>query len=281
MFRIMAIPLADVNALSGIRYNTNNCWHAEKRPKPADYAAVQEKCNTEHWIYKFRSLVVTITLDAADLTWMKAAQRIGRMTRQFSRLHLDELQETVAKYQFPDNGQWFVRTEYVSLKNGQYGVGPYTSLDRVISSLVSSNPGHECFTEANDTLTLYLVPFLRLNGNQEFRVFVYKHNVTAISVQHLYEENAWIQGMTFNQLLQMLSSLLQFYKSSVLPKMADMESYTFDVVLLETTPTEWYFIEFNPFGADYSAGSSLFGWQQDHATLTSQGDVIEFRYPTI
>lgn len=51
MIRIKAIPLADVIAGSGTRYNTNNCWQAEGRPKPANYAATQEACNTRHWIY--------------------------------------------------------------------------------------------------------------------------------------------------------------------------------------------------------------------------------------
>jgi hypothetical protein len=58
---------------------------------------------------------------------MSEAQRIGRMTRQFSRLHKDELEETLEKYRetFPkelSGGEWFIRTERTSLKNGQYGV---------------------------------------------------------------------------------------------------------------------------------------------------------------
>lgn len=278
MIRITPVPLEAVITGSETRYNTNNCWTLEGRPKPADYAAIQEKCNTKNWIYKFRTPVV-VTLDAADMAWMKDAQRIGRMTRHFSRLHLDELQETVAKYTFPV-GSWFVRTEYVSLKNGQYGVGPYTTLDRVISSLVSSNPGHECFTKADVTLNLYLVPFLPLNGKKEFRVFVYKHNVTAISIQHLYEENQWIQDMSVRERVLLITDLLHFCQHSVLPKLADvLESYTCDIALLEPG-NEFYFIEINPFGADYSAGSSLFGWRQDHDKLTSH-EFVEFRYPVV
>jgi hypothetical protein len=39
-----------------------------------------------------------------------------------------------------------------------------------------------------------------------------------------------------------------------------------------------YFIEVNPFGSEYSSGSALFHWIQDHEILYENGENVTVRY---
>ena len=212
---------------------------------------------------------------------MADAQKIGRMTRQFSRLHKDELQETLDKYRitFPkkiSDGDWFIRTERTSLKNGQYGVGPYNSLENIIKSLVSSNPTHECFKPDDQFLDLYFVPFIQMDWRKEFRVFVYHGQVTAISVQSIYDRNTWINGLNDEQKKDIVLNIKKYHEDFIHPRISTlMTNYTYDFVFLGQN-LQPYFIEVNPFGSDYAVGAALFGWKQDHHTLTDS-TIIELR----
>jgi hypothetical protein len=49
-----------------------------------------------------------------------------------------------------------------------------------------------------------------------------------------------------------------------------------DIVLLENG--EFYFIEANVFGKEYSSGSSLFHWVLDDAILKGSDNSITFRF---
>lgn len=264
--------------------NNNNCFLLHGRERPADYYECLKRLTTGNWVYRFhdRENVRTITLDEQDLEWMQRARRIGSLTRSFSRLFDDELRDIVAKYKeqaaFLSSGNWFVRTERVSLKNGQYGVGPYGSFEKVIKSLVSSNPGHDCFNDDDRTITLYFLPFLDdLDIMKEFRVFVFGGQVTAISQQALARPNRWLTTLDDEQKLEpLVRTLLNFFESHVKPRIAGyLTNYTMDVSL--RGEDQVYFIEPNGFGADYSAGSALFGWEQDSETLCD-ASFVEFRY---
>ena len=71
--------------------------------------------------------------------------------------------------------------------------------------------------------------------------------------------------------------ILEPFERNIRPQMRGyLSNYTMDVALCGNE-SHLYFIEPNGFGADYSAGSALFGWTQDHETL-HDASFIEFRY---
>jgi len=270
-----------------VKLNTNNYYTLEGREQPADYDSVCRQTNTGNWIDRFHDseTIQTLDLDSEDLEWMQKARQIGRMTRKFSQLYQDELEETLAKHQekakFVEKGGWFIRTERVSLKNGEFGAGPYDSLEKVLKSLVSSNPGHDCFSDSDQTLRLYFMPFQKeLEMEWEFRVFVHQGQITAISQQNLFcRYDSFKELAASGQLEELIQEkILGPYLSLIKPRMEGyMDSYTMDLALLGKEKTA-YFIEPNSFGADYPAGAALFDWKNDDHVLRGDGSEVEFRY---
>ena len=123
---------------------------------------------------------------------------------------------------------------------------------------------------------LFLLPFLtNLDPSREFRVFVKNREITAVSIQNLYRRNEWIESMEDSERIELVRRIVEFFDTNIKHRL-DLIDYTFDLALL--TDDTFYFIEPNPFGTKYSAGSSLFGWVQDHDILHDSSS-IEFRYP--
>ena len=91
---------------------------------------------------------------------------------------------------------WFIRTDRTSLKYGKYGAGPYTDIENIIISMVSSSDGHIPFKEDDETCNIYFLRWLEVDRDKEFRVFVYNNKITAISAQHLYSVNDWLNSLS-------------------------------------------------------------------------------------
>tara|TARA_R100001163_G_C5044044_1_gene181615 strand:+ start:294 stop:1220 length:927 start_codon:yes stop_codon:yes gene_type:complete len=288
---IQKIPRDYVMRWDHLRLNTNNLWERDKLPRPSDYLSICDKFSTKNWIYKFHpeSTIKTLVLDKEDIEWLTKAQQIGQLTRKWSNLFQDELEELLQKYNHQthwishsENG-WFIRTPRVSLKFGQFGPGPYHSLENVIKSLVSSTPTHLCFKPGCESLTLYFMPFQpKLDSMKEFRIFVKDHKITAISQQSLHRHSPWLNSLyEKGKLEEMIThKILEPYEKLILPKMKDyLDCYTMDFALIgdELDP---YFIEPNSFGRNYPAGSSLFDWDLDDKILnsTNDDDTIYFRF---
>ncbi|MCJ7637440.1 MAG: cell division cycle 123 family protein, partial [Nitrososphaeraceae archaeon] len=162
-------------------------------------------------------------------------------------------------------------------------------------SMVTTKPGHTCFNiEDNDALcTIYFMKWQTFNPDKEFRVFVYKNEITAISAQHLYSINEWLNTLDDGQISNIINKILSFFKTDIRDKLLYLENYTFDFAFTESssvhsshsmTPPEQdepndtpYFLEPNGFGRHYAAGSALYHWIYDHDTL-HDSEIIEFRY---
>jgi hypothetical protein len=271
---IQRYPLEHVLANDKILFNVNNLG-----PRPDDYDVVLQKGETRNWIDHFHTpeSYHTLVLDNKDLKWLREAFTIGSQTGSFPSLYQEELADTVAKYKhcFPP-GSWFVRTERVSLKEGKHGKGPYSNIKCVLESMVSTRPGHSCFSPSDTQCKIYFLPWLTLDGDKEFRIFVYNNAITGISIQHLYSLNDFLSNKTDAEIVDLVYMILDFFKENIKEKLSFMRSYTMDLVILESgTP---YFIETNSFGAGYAAGSALFHWETDHDQLCSEReDVVEFR----
>lgn len=271
---IKSYKSVDVVVNDKILFNTNNHYIKEGIEQPKDYFEKRKLCATGNWIDKFHASYHKIVLDKTDLKWMKQAARIGNITGKFSHLFDEELEETCQKYKIPP-GDWFIRTDKVSLKYGMHGRGPYSTIEEIIESMVSTIEGHTCFDNNDETCPIYVMNWQDIDSNKEFRVFVYKNEITAISNQNLYSPNEWLMSLTETQIKDIVYLISEFFEANVKDKLEFIESYTMDLAILDNDKP--YFIEPNGFGKYYSAGSSLFHWVNDHEKLYDSTS-IEVRF---
>lgn len=142
---------------------------------------LSDTCN---WIDKFHKLYHTVKITGYDMIWIKEAFNIGSKTYKFLSMYIEELNDLCNKYEFP-KGEWFVRTDKVSLKYGIYGIGPYNNLKNIIESIVTTTYNHICFDNDESTMTIYMLPWKKLSKGKKIRIFVNNSRITAISEQHL------------------------------------------------------------------------------------------------
>lgn len=270
-----------------VLFNTNNHHGVSGENRPNDYDRVNDKGNTGNWVDRFhKGNYFKLTLGTKDMRWLREASKVGLLTGRFSSRFNDELKQTCQTYardmeiinKHLQNGEkgWFIRTEPVSLKNGLYGAGPYRNLEAILKSMVTGSYGHECFGINNTHCNLYFLRWRHLHPQKEFRIFVYKNNITAISDQKLYSVNSWLCTMTDTQIRQLVRKIVTYFNKHVQNKMSDFENYVMDFALVGKKETP-YFIEPNSFGAQYASGSALFHWVRDHNVLHTP-NTIEFRY---
>lgn len=267
----------EVYGAMGSLFNVNNKWADDKVARPDNYYEILDKSRTKNWVSPD---VKYIELDKEDTRWMlEAASKVGVITGKFSHIYDHELENTLAKHahKFP-TGNWFIRVERVSLKNGMHGIGPYSNLKMVIESIVSSNLGHECICDRDnlENFRIYFLPWK--NISQEFRVFVYQNQITAISTQHYSEINYWLANQTVEELKNnVVLKINSYFETHLRDKLKDIvgPNYTMDIALLDDNSV--YFIEPNSFGANYAAGSALFNWTIDHDILHNPNS-IELRF---
>lgn len=277
-FEIIGIKLSDVISFDKIKYNSNNHWNNNIRP--IDYEYVISLTHTSYWIDIYRNQYHKIIIDnPKHIDWMIKAWKIGKITKTFSKLYSDELEETVyelnKKYGnlFDDQG-YFVRTENVSLKYGIHGVGPYYDIKTIIESIVTSTYCHSTINSGTTSIQIYLLPWLTIEPKNEFRIFVFNEQITAISQQNLYSR-------LFNEednenIIPKLKIITDYFNSDIKNKVNWMKSYVIDFALIDGSQP--YMIEFNPFGKEYTSGSALFHWIIDKNILYNDSNKIQFRY---
>ncbi len=289
LFVVEAIPLDDILQYDKTKYNSNNHWIDHHRP--ADYLEKITSSHTKNWIdafsksnqYTYQTLSIR---NSYHLNWMKKASEIGQVTGKFSNLFEDELNEFITFfYSDPTNTQilptdntqpFFIRTENVSLKYGQHGIGPYYNIQQIIESLVSSTAGHTPIYPDTTEITLYFIPFNdKINDSNEWRVFVNNNKITAISQQacySVYQPDTYFHYLENIDLIVHTNAeiIVNYFESIVRKNIHWTTSYTYDFALYYDPTTNLlvpYFIEPNSFGAQYAAGSSLFHWVLDENKL--------------
>lgn len=277
---ITCIPLDDVMKYDKERFNTNNHWDV----RPADYDEVLQKSNMSYWVNSFRPTYTVINVDEKELRWIREAYKVGCLTGRFPHYHDDDMEAFLKKYAALDyifkDTKYFVRTDTVSLKEGTHGCGPYGSLKEIVESLVTCRQGHCPLSRMGHTLTIYLLPWVTLDVDTEFRVFVCDNRVTAISQQHLYQSNQVLSKLSeperTEKIKEWTATIVAFHRDTVRHRITHISSYVMDFAILKDGSP--YFIEINSFGANYASGSALFHWLNDSEKLLGQTDTLWFRY---
>ena len=144
--KIETVNVEDTMIYDRIKYNTNNHW--TDKGKPEDYSEVMERDNTKYWLHLKDDFIRSFDLSIDKYKWLIEADKIGLQTGKFPNQYEDELDDLLKDFDMEDFEEpMFVRTENVSLKGGQHGVGPYKNLKMIIESLVSCRSTHTPFNK--------------------------------------------------------------------------------------------------------------------------------------
>jgi hypothetical protein len=282
---VRAIPLQEVikDSESRCRFNSNNHW---EEGRPEDYDLVMDKTQTINWIDRFHDSrkIRIILIGPSDVSWMQEAELVCTYRGVFSTLFQDKIEDYVSSHpgesetmsSYPDSGikkasGWFVRTDWTSLKDGEFGIGPYNCLEKLLKSLCTSRRGHSPISRCapGKFLTVYLIPWVTIA--REYRMFCYNKKITCISQQNVYKRFGWSE-----EILREDSALLLNYFYHKIEDCLVYDNVTIDIAILDDgTP---YFIEFNSFGKEYASGSALFHWILDYDLLYSDGEKVHVRY---
>ena len=247
--------------------NVHNLW-INKTP-PEDYQQILELTSFDRYIDQFHKNYLILRLTDHELKWITEAFHLEKLTNRFSPLYEEDLDELVQKYKFDlQNKKWFVRTPKCSLKTGKYKIGPYTNLRNVIISMVTSHLTHNPIDS-----TIYFMPWIDLEYDLEFRVFVYKNKINGMSQQHIHDGPMKLDCERNENVFMKLYHEIK----EIQLKLTYIDTYTMDIGY--TINGDIYFIELNPFGAQYSAGSSLFHWITDFDILNdTTSNIVHIKY---
>jgi hypothetical protein len=188
----------------------------------------------------------------------------------------------------------FARTDYASFKNTRWRKEYNTSLRKMYESLILSDLKHSplSYQPANENsqhdatdLKVYLFPWQDIDSDREFRVFVYNNKITAISQQNLYQSNEVLAASPTSEdraekIKHWCDIIEGYFLDKIRTKIKYISSYVLDIAIIDKDRKEVaYPIELNPFGKEYTSGSSLFNWITDQDILYSDNtENLHFRY---
>lgn len=276
MLTIKTFSVVEVLEGDKVEFNTNNHYYDTKSPPPEDYQKILAKGNTKNWIDRFHKNYHIIDIEEKDIRVMTQIADHGMITGKISKIFSDEIDDLVTKYKSKvPPGKWFIRSESHSLKTGMHKAGPYDNFRSILESMCTTTVTHRCFHNGK-ACRLYLLPWLDMDYDKEFRIFVCNNKITAISDQHLYSVNDWLKDLGEDGIKKMVDDILVAFEKDIKDKMKYMENYVMDLAILKNGNI--YFIEANSFGAMYASGSALFHWIRDGDRLNGKLDGMEIRY---
>lgn len=282
-FVLQQVAVEDVIRLAEARFNSCNHWPAGKSGygtmAPADYRDSLFDVEAQHWIHLFHKNVWRVPVEEKNLEILQQAAKVGKVTGGVSSMWKEEIksmaQELEEKGGSISEG-FFVRTDSVSLKYGMHGIGPYRNWQQVLESTVTCPDSHGPVSFYVNRLRFYVLPWKEIE--HEFRIFVFNRRVVAVSQQHPYRANERFP-QSQEEFMSLASSLVGFCNECI-ARLTEAKfeppSYVMDVGIEKDG--DFYFIELNPFGKEYSSGSALFHWIHDGDILTSKEGPVIFRF---
>lgn len=266
-------------------FNTNNhriILNNEELITSDIYEETMTKTSFKNWADLIDLEYKEIELSLQECIIIQNAGKSGQLTNRVPNQFLDELKEISNKIKhLLIYKPCFARFNRCSLKNGINGPGPFiTGLD-IISNIVTS---YRCLDEINRNINfgniptiLYIIPWdFDMNIENEFRIFVHNHRITAISQYYIYKYCGWNENIEDMKIMaklvnEKLQVLLNKDETKQLPF-----NFTMDV-LYNKGYNNVKIIELNSFGLQMAAGSCLFNWITDYDQLYGKNQNIEIR----
>lgn len=285
-----AVSLVD-EKIKPPRYNTSNHWTYDNRARPPDYDSVGQAVIAKHWMGKLKNDSRSFTLNANMMEKIRQIHRAFCLTGNLSKSFREEIADLCKRKDGKEFGNmlkednYFVRTDYTSLKYGMHGNKIYKLPDEVLESIVSSPRSHCPLGDVDkeESLTLYLIPWRDIDPDFEFRVFVNNNEVTAISQQNIYRKNEALCKLSNDERAKKINNLVQsivdYHASNVKNAVTNVDSYVMDLVVNSSDGESVYFIELNPFGKDYTSGAAAYSWTEDaDKVYGKEQNTVHFRY---
>ena len=175
-------------------------------------------------------------------------------------------------------GDVFIRLNSVSPKTprNRLRISPGW-IPKALDMIIDSNRTY-------DTLALPIDHFLMIrqwtgiSPESEFRCFIYRNRLTAISQYHCYQYFRRLQGCQD----EIRNQISQFYQS--IYRYVPYEDCVMDVILVPKPESFQQLgvkiVEFNSFGSDGQAGSALYNWIQDESILYATSGHPDIRLVT-
>ena len=242
-----------------------------------EYESIMRQTAFHQWVHLTGLDFCQVKLFLDDCVLLIEAGTPGQLTNRVPNQYREELEELGKRL---DNEMkiipCFARFSRCSLKDGKNGPGPFTNAMDMLSNIVTSG---RCYEELSRNVRLgtmpvmlYTLPWLKeMNVKNEFRVFVYDGQVTAISQYDAYVYAGWdMRQSEIMDLVIQVEKMVESYVNSNLKT----TSFTMDILFNNTSVT---LVELNSFGAQMAAGSALFHWIIDYDLLHGKLDGIEVR----
>lgn len=264
-----AITLED--ALTPDKYNTNNYPGLS----PEEYVREVKKTHKDVWVKYFPDNSRICQLSVAQLRVLKDAAAIGIFTMKRTDLYAEELQsvEDYISAHLRLECEYFVRFSDCSPKDGVYGKRMRNAKE-IIDNIVTSKRCWQVLERTTAAANLYICTFRKdWHERNEFRAFVYRGRLTAISQYSWCRDYGWTREL----IAVAACKMAEYIRNNVIPvAVANIcESFVVDVIIVDSNVE---LIEFNSFGAELSSGSALFEWQRDRGQLYSDGSIVYVRY---
>ncbi|XWV26421.1 cell division cycle 123 protein [Tupanvirus soda lake] len=222
------------------------------------------------WSYTFNNDEIKIMLKCSD-TCIKTGS---------IKLFQDELEPIIRKLEnawSKNNKPYFFRFNSCSPKDGTPDF-PVINATDVVTKIVTSKRAWQSMFWKNE-YTIYFVEYdYNWDTSREFRVFVYRRRVTAIS-QYNIMIKSMLAGKS-NVVAKNLANTIQKYlESGILDKICSnigTDNVVCDIYINEDTTCK--IIEFNSFGYWLASGSALFHWLDDKKKIYNTNDKIYIRF---
>ena len=245
--------------------NKNKWNHLIPNNKSIEYHLSSGECKFLYDIGKIWSFTGYITpIDGLEeLKSSNESKTLARQANTFSREirdfeDLTSLRERIIAVMNPKMEKMFVRLNDCSPKDSN--MGPFYNIDEIIYALGTSERINMALEDAKSEV-LYISPWNEswvMNYNYEYRVFVCKRKISAISQYH------WYKIIDHTNLVQHIELIIEFV-TNLIPKIDWVNSYTMDVIVVDNDGVE--LIELNSFGYLLAAGSCCFHWINDYDIL--------------
>jgi hypothetical protein len=186
-------------------------------------------------------------------------------TTEFSEFsELDDFYKTIKLFINESDVEYFIRLSSRSPKDVLGGLRPCSNASDVIKTLVRSNRVSNDLLwylnyEIETPLYLHLIPWRQCKNEKEFRCFVYKKKLVAVSHYYLLKQ-FYIQNNY--GLVNEIDRVIDAIKNEIV-----YDDYVIDI---EIDEENIHIIEFNPYGKDGTTSASLFNWTKDEKILLNE-----------
>lgn len=263
-----------------INENINTCNHpkdmSDMEAAGLDYDTELKKTNLMNYaeIIKY-PIEWTYTFTPAEMLELKKCAVTCTISGNIDA-HRDVLEPIINRLESQwCDGRWFFRFNGRSPKDGAIEF-PVLTPRHVITKIITSKRGFTSLIDGEDTI--YFVKYVdNWDRKREFRVFIYKQQVTAIS-QYTYDK-CILSGKSSAFAKEIGLKIKTYLEKEVLPIVCaaiGTNNVVCDIYVNEDSSLR--IIEFNSFGYWLAAGSALFNWLTDRELLYNQKGLTYLRF---